>query len=46
MNTAAVFAVGSFMRPQGGWLLDHGADRLGRKKALPDARDTSRIQDE
>jgi MFS transporter, MHS family, alpha-ketoglutarate permease len=34
MNTAAVFAVGFFMRPLGGWLLGHVADRLGRKKAL------------
>lgn len=34
MNTAAIFAVGFFMRPIGGWLLGMYADRQGRKKAL------------
>ncbi|KTD44526.1 MFS transporter [Legionella oakridgensis] len=34
MNTAAIFAVGFFMRPLGGWLMGLYADRQGRKKAL------------
>ncbi|MFH8382397.1 MFS transporter [Kitasatospora sp. NPDC018058] len=34
LNTAAVFAVGFFMRPVGGWLLGRYADRRGRKAAL------------
>lgn len=34
LNTAAVFAVGFFMRPIGGWLLGRYADRLGRRAAL------------
>ncbi|HJU40243.1 MAG TPA: MFS transporter [Tahibacter sp.] len=34
LNTAAVFAVGFLMRPLGGWLLGHYADRYGRKSAL------------
>jgi MHS family alpha-ketoglutarate permease-like MFS transporter len=34
INTAAVFAVGFFMRPIGGWLLGRYADRHGRKAAL------------
>ncbi|VEG91948.1 MFS transporter [Legionella spiritensis] len=34
MNTAAIFAVGFFMRPLGGWLMGVYADRKGRKKAL------------
>lgn len=34
MNTAAIFAVGFFMRPIGGWLMGVYADRCGRKKAL------------
>ena len=34
LNTAAVFAVGFLMRPLGGWLLGHYADRNGRKSAL------------
>jgi MHS family alpha-ketoglutarate permease-like MFS transporter len=34
LNTAAIFAVGFLMRPIGGWLLGHYADRRGRKAAL------------
>jgi MHS family alpha-ketoglutarate permease-like MFS transporter len=34
LNVAAVFAVGFFMRPLGGWLLGWYADRFGRKDAL------------
>lgn len=34
LNAAAVFAVGFFMRPIGGWLLGMAADRYGRRKAL------------
>ncbi|HEX4811499.1 MAG TPA: MFS transporter [Nonomuraea sp.] len=34
LNTAAIFAVGFFMRPLGGWLLGRYADRHGRKAAL------------
>jgi MFS transporter, MHS family, alpha-ketoglutarate permease len=34
LNTAAIFAVGFFMRPVGGWLLGRYADRRGRKAAL------------
>lgn len=34
LNTAAIFAVGFFMRPVGGWLLGRFADRKGRKAAL------------
>ncbi|ESQ84754.1 MFS transporter [Asticcacaulis sp. AC466] len=34
LNTAAIFAVGFFMRPIGGWLLGWYADRYGRKTAL------------
>ena len=34
LNTAAVFAVGFFMRPVGGWLLGRYADRHGRRAAL------------
>ncbi|WP_226899231.1 MFS transporter [Nonomuraea phyllanthi] len=34
LNTAAIFAVGFFMRPLGGWLLGRYADRKGRKSAL------------
>jgi MHS family alpha-ketoglutarate permease-like MFS transporter len=34
LNTAAVFAVGFFMRPLGGWLMGWYADRQGRKQAL------------
>ena len=34
LNTAAVFAIGFFMRPIGGWLLGRYADRHGRKAAL------------
>ena len=34
LNTAAVFAVGFFMRPIGGWLFGRIADRLGRKTSL------------
>ncbi len=34
LNTAAVFAVGFFMRPFGGWLMGWYADRSGRKAAL------------
>ncbi len=34
LNTSAIFAVGFFMRPIGGWLMGAYADRHGRKKAL------------
>jgi MFS transporter, MHS family, alpha-ketoglutarate permease len=34
LNTSAIFAVGFFMRPIGGWLMGSYADRHGRKKAL------------
>ncbi|MDF1756773.1 MAG: MFS transporter [Legionellaceae bacterium] len=34
LNTSAIFAVGFFMRPLGGWLMGSYADRKGRKKAL------------
>jgi MHS family alpha-ketoglutarate permease-like MFS transporter len=34
MQTAAIFALGFFMRPVGGWLLGNYADRRGRKQAL------------
>ncbi|MDQ6612099.1 MAG: MFS transporter [Gemmatimonadota bacterium] len=34
LNAAAVFAVGFFMRPIGGWLLGRYGDRRGRKAAL------------
>ncbi|RJQ76174.1 MFS transporter [Pseudonocardiaceae bacterium YIM PH 21723] len=34
LNTAAIFAVGFFMRPLGGWLLGWYADRNGRRAAL------------
>ncbi|MFT9295281.1 MAG: MFS transporter [Acetobacter orientalis] len=34
LNAAAIFAVGFFMRPIGGWLLGAAADRYGRKTAL------------
>lgn len=34
LNTSAIFAVGFFMRPVGGWLMGSYADRHGRKKAL------------
>lgn len=34
LNTAAVFAVGFFMRPVGGWLLGLYGDRHGRRAAL------------
>ena len=34
LNTSAIFAVGFFMRPIGGWLIGSYADRHGRKKAL------------
>ncbi|MBL0938081.1 MAG: MFS transporter [Gemmatimonadaceae bacterium] len=34
LNAAAVFAVGFFMRPLGGWLMGHYADRHGRRAAL------------
>lgn len=34
LNTSAIFAVGFFMRPVGGWLMGTYADRHGRKKAL------------
>lgn len=32
LNTSAIFAVGFFMRPVGGWLMGVYADRQGRKK--------------
>jgi MHS family alpha-ketoglutarate permease-like MFS transporter len=34
LSTFAVFAVGFFVRPLGGWLLGSYADRRGRKRAL------------
>jgi MHS family alpha-ketoglutarate permease-like MFS transporter len=34
MNAGAIFAVGFFMRPIGGWVLGRYADRHGRKAAL------------
>lgn len=34
LNTSAIFAVGFFMRPLGGWLMGSYADRHGRRKAL------------
>ena len=34
LNTSAIFAVGFFMRPVGGWIMGSYADRQGRKKAL------------
>ncbi|BAH38264.1 MAG TPA: MFS transporter [Gemmatimonas aurantiaca] len=34
LNAAAVFAVGFFMRPLGGWVMGRYADRHGRKAAL------------
>ncbi|MBW8882939.1 MAG: MFS transporter, partial [Asticcacaulis sp.] len=34
LNAAAIFALGFFMRPIGGWLLGWYADRYGRKTAL------------
>lgn len=34
MNTAAIFAVGFFMRPIGGWLFGRIADRQGRKTSM------------
>lgn len=34
LNTSAIFAVGFFMRPVGGWIMGSYADRRGRKKAL------------
>jgi len=34
LSTFAVFAVGFFVRPLGGWLLGAYADRQGRKRAL------------
>ena len=34
LNAAAVFAVGFFMRPVGGWLLGRYADKHGRRAAL------------
>jgi MHS family alpha-ketoglutarate permease-like MFS transporter len=34
LNSAAVFAVGFFMRPVGGWILGRYADRHGRRAAL------------
>jgi MHS family alpha-ketoglutarate permease-like MFS transporter len=34
MNASAIFAVGFFMRPIGGWVLGRYADRRGRKAAL------------
>ena len=34
LNTSAIFAVGFFMRPIGGWVMGGYADRYGRKKAL------------
>ncbi|MDQ8170911.1 MAG: MFS transporter, partial [Gemmatimonadota bacterium] len=34
LSTAAVFAVGFFMRPVGSWLLGWYADRHGRRAAL------------
>ena len=34
LNTSAIFALGFFMRPIGGWLFGVYADRKGRKNAL------------
>lgn len=34
LKSAAVFAVGFFMRPVGGWLFGRVADRLGRKTSM------------
>ena len=34
LNAAAIFAVGFLMRPVGGWLFGHVADRHGRRIAL------------
>ena len=34
LDTSAIFAVGFFMRPIGGWVMGSYADRYGRKKAL------------
>lgn len=34
LDTSAIFAVGFFMRPLGGWIMGSYADRHGRKKAL------------
>ncbi len=34
LNTAAIFAVGFFMRPIGGWWLGWYADKFGRRAAL------------
>jgi len=34
LNAAAIFAVGFLMRPVGGWLFGHTADRHGRRLAL------------
>ena len=34
LNAAAVFAMGFFMRPVGGWLLGRYADKHGRRAAL------------
>lgn len=34
LSTAAIFAVGFFMRPVGGWLFGRIADKQGRKKAM------------
>jgi MHS family alpha-ketoglutarate permease-like MFS transporter len=34
LNAAAIFAVGFLMRPIGGWLFGHFADRRGRRLAL------------
>jgi len=34
LNAAAIFAVGFLMRPFGGWLFGHVADRHGRRLAL------------
>lgn len=34
LKTSAIFAVGFFMRPIGGWLMGSYADRKGRKNAL------------
>ncbi|MDP1910339.1 MAG: MFS transporter, partial [Hyphomicrobium sp.] len=34
LNAAAIFAVGFLMRPFGGWLFGHIADRHGRRLAL------------
>ncbi|WP_432378158.1 MFS family transporter [Duganella sp. P38] len=34
LKSAAVFAVGFFMRPIGGWMFGRIADRVGRKKSM------------